>query len=54
MTIRCIYEEEPKWPATDQHPDAVRYKVGQFWVDVIGPAPTLEEVMAVKYHKAEE
>lgn len=46
-TIRTIYEEEPKFPATDQHPDAVRYRVGKHVVDAIGGEPTQEEVDAV-------
>lgn len=29
-TIRCIYQEEPNFPATDQHPGAKRY---YFWLD---------------------
>jgi hypothetical protein len=47
MTIRCIYSEAPKFPATDQHPDAVRYQVAGYWVDAIGGEPTPEEVDAV-------
>jgi hypothetical protein len=47
MTIRCVYSEEPSFPATDQHPDAVRYQVGGYWVDAIGGEPTLGEVEAV-------
>lgn len=46
-TIRCIYEQEPSFPATDQHPDAVRYEVGGFWVDAIGGRPTEGEVQAI-------
>jgi hypothetical protein len=46
--IRVIYESEPDFPPTDQHPDAVRYQVGEYWVDAIGceagGAPALEEV----------
>ena len=38
--------EEPKFPASVQHPDAVRYRVGNTWVDAIGE-PTQEEVDAV-------
>jgi len=37
--IRVIYEAEPDFPATDQHPDAVRYRVGEYWVDAIGASP---------------
>lgn len=46
-TIRCIYSEPPKFPATDQHPDAVRYVVGGRIVDAIGGQPTQAEVDAV-------
>lgn len=45
--IRCIYASEPNFPATDQHPDAVRYQVGDLWVDAIGGEPTQEEIDAV-------
>ena len=39
-TIRVIYEAEPDFPA---HPDAVRYQVGDYWVDAIGaPAGELD------------
>lgn len=43
-TIRIVYNEEPKFPAIDQHPDAVRYKVGTQWVDAIGGKPTQGEI----------
>lgn len=42
--IRIVYTASPSFPATDQHPDAVRYQVGAYWVDVIGERPTLDEV----------
>jgi hypothetical protein len=47
-TIRCIYEEEPHFPASDQHPDAVRYtcSVGIYrFVDAVGE-PTVAELEA--------
>lgn len=47
MTIRVVYTEEPSFPATDQHPDAVRYQIGQYWVDAIGDAPTQADVDAL-------
>jgi hypothetical protein len=47
MTIRCIYTEEPNFPATDQHPDAVRYHIGGMWVDAIGGEPSQAEIDAV-------
>lgn len=46
-TIRTIYQKEPRFPASDQHPDAVRYRVGAYWVDAIGGEPTLAEVETV-------
>lgn len=45
--IRCVYSEEPAFPATDQHPDAVRYVIGGFWVDAIGGEPSAEDVQAI-------
>lgn len=42
--IRCVYSEEPKFPATDQHPDAARYQVGGKWVDALGGQPTQAEL----------
>lgn len=45
--IRCVYEAEPKFPATDQHPDAVRYQIGDWWVDAIGGEPSEDEVRAL-------
>lgn len=45
--IRCIYESEPAFPATDQHPDAVRHQVAGRWVDAIGGVPTEAEILAV-------
>lgn len=47
MTIRCMYREEPNFPATDQHPDAARYSVDGWFVDAIGGEPTAEQVQAV-------
>ena len=45
--IRTVYEKEPNFQATDQHPDAVRYKVGKWTVDAIGGEPTPGEVLEV-------
>ena len=48
--IRRLYDRDPGFPATDQHPDAVRYpiEVGVFrFVDAVGGEPTLEEIEAV-------
>lgn len=47
-TIRVVYQGAPPvFPATDQHPDAVRYQVGPYWVDAIGGEPTLEQIEAM-------
>lgn len=45
-SIRCVYSTPPKFPATDQHPDAVRYTVAGHVVDAIGGEPTPAEVAA--------
>lgn len=37
---------EPNFPATDQHPDAVRYLVGLYYVDATDGEPTAEDVAA--------
>lgn len=54
MTIRCIYHDaEPRFPATDQHPQAVRYTVPSallgrdVLVDTVGGEPTTQEVDAL-------
>jgi hypothetical protein len=44
MTIRIIHSSEPASPVSDQHPDAVRHRIGPYWVDAIGAVPTLAEV----------
>lgn len=44
MTIRVVYEAEPNFPATQQHPQAVRAKIGGYWVDYVGSAPSAQEV----------
>lgn len=35
---------EPKFPATSQQPDAVRYLVGAYYVDAVGGEPSLSDV----------
>lgn len=60
-TIRCVYTAAPNFPATDQHPSAVRYyrlqddsivtalpqgAVPIHVVDAIGGAPTVQEIVA--------
>lgn len=49
--IRCIYTQQPDFPATDQHPDAKRsvVKLGDvtYWVDALGPAPTWQDVARI-------
>jgi hypothetical protein len=40
--IRVIYEAEPDFPV---HPDAVRYQVGDYWIDALGGASaTVDQV----------
>ena len=46
-TIRCIYAKDPGFPASDQHPDAVRYVIGKHIVDAIGGEPTMAEIEAI-------
>jgi len=43
--IRVIYEAEPDFPPTDQHPDAVRYQVGDYWVDAVGGEQEVDQVL---------
>jgi hypothetical protein len=43
--IRVIYEAEPDFPPTDQHPDAVRYQVGEFWVDAVGGEQEVDQLL---------
>lgn len=51
--IRCIYlSGPPSFPATDQHPSAVRHQVGGVWVDAIGGIPTEAEVDAALHPPA--
>ena len=50
-SIRGAYSEDPDFPATDQHPEAVRYRVngtvcGDVIVDAVGGEPTVEEMNA--------
>ncbi len=45
-TIRTVYSQDPNFPATDQHPDAVRYQVGGYWVDAIGGQPSQADLDA--------
>jgi hypothetical protein len=42
--ILAVWTEPPPFPATDQHPDAVRYSVSGLIVDAIGGEPTEGEV----------
>lgn len=50
--IRCIYfpvdgkPHQPPFDATDQHPKAVRYLVGDYYVDAIDGEPSAEELYA--------
>lgn len=54
MTIRTIYHgDAPKFPATDQHPQAKRYGPLQLsggrsvYVDAVGGEPTAADIEAV-------
>ena len=43
--IKAVYlNQAPDFPASIQHPDAIRYKVGEYWVDAVGGEPTAKEV----------
>ncbi|HZT62798.1 MAG TPA: hypothetical protein VFA36_06650 [Burkholderiales bacterium] len=42
--LRVIYEYEPDFPPTVHHPDAVRYQVGEYWVDAVGGQPAQDQV----------
>ena len=58
-TIRVIYEAEPEFPPTRHHPDAVRYQVGEYWVDAVGGEPAqvakdLEALARVLYRERRE
>ena len=46
--IRILYEAEPDFLPAEQHPDAVRYQAGEFWVDALGgtpPDPDLDRIL---------
>ena len=51
-TIRAVYHprdglpQQPAFPATDQHPDAVRYLLGLYFVDALGGPPLQSELDA--------
>jgi hypothetical protein len=54
--IRVIYEAEPDFPV---HPDAVRYQVGEYWIDALGAAQgpvdqALEDLGRVLYQERRE
>jgi hypothetical protein len=54
--IRVIYEAEPDFPV---HPDAVRYQVGDYWIDALGgdsgpPDQILEDLGRVLYEERRE
>lgn len=43
--IRAIYHNgDPGFPATDQHPNAIRYAVGTLLIDAVGGEPTQYEI----------
>lgn len=47
LSIRAIYDHEPVFPATDQHPQAQRFNVAGKWVDAIGGEPVESDVVAI-------
>lgn len=46
-TILNIYTREPKFLATDEHPDAARYRYGSYWLHAVGGEPTSGEVTSM-------
>lgn len=44
--ILAIYSEEPPFPPQAQQPNAARWKIGDYWVDAVGPEPPQEQVDA--------
>lgn len=53
MTIRALYSGEPNFPASRQHPDAIRYRIGEWWVDADGPAPTQADIDEFRFPAAQ-
>lgn len=47
MNLRIIYSEQPTCPVTDQHPSAVRYKIGNYWVDSVNGEPIAQQLTNV-------
>lgn len=45
-TILVVYDSEPSFPATDQHPQATRVQLGNKWVDSVGGTTTQAELDA--------
>jgi len=43
--LRVIYEAEPDFPPTVHHPDAVRYQVGEYWVDAVGEQGEVDKTL---------
>jgi hypothetical protein len=43
--FRVIYEYEPDFPPTVHHPDAVRYQVGEYWVDAVGAQDEVDKTL---------
>lgn len=46
-TVLNIYNSEPNFPATDEHPDAACYRHGPYWVHAFGGAPSQGEVASM-------
>jgi hypothetical protein len=45
-TILVVYDAQPKFPATDQNPQATRHQLGGRWWDVLNGPPTQAELDA--------
>lgn len=45
--ILAVYSAEPIFPPHDQHPDAARYHIGEFWIDALDGEPTSDEIEAL-------
>lgn len=44
--ILVVYASDPPFPATVQHPEAVRYQVDRYILDALEGEPTLQEIDA--------
>ena len=46
-TILNIYVREPEFPASDENPNAARYRYGSYWLHAVGGEPTPAEVTSM-------